>query len=101
MKAGSFILISEKNIDNLTADMNSIKIDDRGYAKWLKVSHMDGKEMSVQCPEKGAYAAYDKDGNCLNYSFVSKNYIMKLDGAAYVVFMGDKGTEFKLSFTQK
>lgn len=101
MKSGSFILISEKNIDNLTADINSINIDESGYAKWFKVSDMDEKEMSVQCPEKGAYAAFDKDGNCLNYSLVSKDYSMKLNGAAYVVFVGDKGSEFKLSFTQK
>jgi len=47
-------------------------------------------------PEGAAYAAYDGDGACVNYTTVSKEYSTVLPAGGRVVFIGKPGDVFHL-----
>lgn len=95
-KSNSSICISANYINNMGLEDKSVEIGSDGYAQWFKLDKSDNKQMSVEVPENGAFAVYDDNNQCINYSMISKNNKVDLVNGKYIVFMGDKGCIFNI-----
>ncbi|KOY16053.1 hypothetical protein, partial [Paenibacillus xylanivorans] len=56
-----------------------------------------GKTMTVKLPKNGAFAVYDEEGLCVNYTIVSGNNKVTLPKSGTIVFAGAPGSEFKIT----
>lgn len=91
--------ICEDAIPTLTMDTTSCLIGEVGYAKYYDISEaLYGKTLVVSLPEGGAYAVYDKDGTCINFTTISKNNKTVLPQEGKVVFVGETGDRFNFTF---
>ncbi|SFD24134.1 serine hydrolase domain-containing protein [Clostridium uliginosum] len=99
LKTGSNIAVSSDAVPALSKDLATVTIAQDGYAKWYTVSsEMADKTMKVELPINGAFAVYDANGSCVNYSYISGENSISLADGYHVVFMGDKGAVFNVSF---
>ncbi len=103
LKMRGMIGVEEKAVKNLSskAKFNVTISNTTGWAKWYKVSKANAnKKVTVTCPKAGMFAIYDKDGICLNNSYVTGKKTVKLPKDGYVVFAGDKGKTFTVKYTK-
>ncbi len=70
-----------------------------GYARWYRVGGAAGKTMAVQLPENAGFWVYDRDWNVTASSVVGRDTSARLPEGGMVVFAGDPGARFQLSFT--
>lgn len=70
-----------------------------GYARWYRVGGAAGKTMAVQLPENAGFWVYDRDWNVTASSVVGGDTSARLPEGGMVVFAGDPGARFQLSFT--
>ena len=71
-----------------------------GYARWYKIGGSTaGKTMAVQLPKDAGFWVYDKDWNVAASSVVGGDASAVLPEGGMVVFAGDPGARFQLSFT--
>ena len=96
VKIHDYLAISEDGIKSLSSKSKyKLTVGTEGYAKWYKIgAKTAGKTMKVSVPENGAFAVYDKDGNCKLYSYAADKTIIKLPKGGYVIFAGDAGEKF-------
>ena len=80
-----------------SASYSTIQPD--GYARWYTVGEKDaGKTMTVALPENAGFYAYDADGSVIASSLLWGDTSVKLPKGGLVVFTGDAGARFHLSF---
>ncbi|AJS58463.1 serine hydrolase domain-containing protein [Paenibacillus sp. IHBB 10380] len=73
-------------------------IPENGLAKWYAIpTEAAGKTMKVTMPEKGAFAVYNEQGACVNYTVVSKQHEVALPQNGMIVFAGESGAEFHIA----
>ena len=71
-----------------------------GYARWYQIGDSAaGKTMAVQLPKDAGFWVYDKGWNVVASSVVGADTSAKLPEGGRVVFAGDPGARFQLSFT--
>lgn len=71
-----------------------------GYARWYKIGeNTAGKTMAVQLPEDAGFWVYDKDWNVTASSVVGGDASAVLPEGGMVVFAGDPGAVFRLTFS--
>ncbi len=70
-----------------------------GYARWYKVGDAAGKTMAVQLPEDAGFWVYDKDWKVTASSVVWDDSSAELPEDGIVVFAGDPGAQFQLTFS--
>ncbi len=93
------VYIREDFIPPLSSVTNHCVIGQNGFAKYFSIDEqMQGKTMVVTVPEGASFAVYDKEGNCINFSIVSKNNTTILPEEGKIVFVGQSGDRFELSF---
>ncbi len=70
-----------------------------GYARWYKVGGEAGSTMSVTVPEDAGFYVYQADGTVAASSLLygDRSAVLPKDG--FIVFLGDPGDRFGLSFT--
>ena len=77
----------------------SCTIQPDGYARWYKVGdNADGKTMTVRMPENAGFWVYDAKGTITASSVLWDSDSVKLSKGGLVVFAGDPGAKFELSF---
>ncbi len=77
----------------------SCAIQPDGYARWYKIGDgAAGKTMTVQLPEDAGFWAYNSDGTIAASSVLWGSDTVKLEEGGLVVFAGEPGAEFQLSF---
>lgn len=77
----------------------SCTIQPDGYARWYKVEdNADGKTMTVRMPENAGFWVYDAKGTITASSVLWDSDSVKLSKGGLVVFAGDPGAKFELSF---
>ena len=69
-----------------------------GYARWYQVGQHTGKTMTVQVPEDGGFWVYDGNGQITASSVLWGDTTAVLPQDGFIVFAGDPGTRFHLSF---
>lgn len=69
-----------------------------GYARWYHVGGASGQTMTVQVPETGGFWVYDANGQVTASSVLWGDTSATLPQNGLVVFAGDAGTRFHLSF---
>lgn len=70
-----------------------------GYARWYTVGEKDaGKTMTVTLPENAGFYVYDAKGNVVASSLLWGDRSVKLPKGGLMVFTGDIGARFHLSF---
>ncbi|WP_252232665.1 serine hydrolase domain-containing protein [Clostridium sp. ZBS15] len=99
LKFGSSIAIASDAIPKLSNDLTKVTIGEDGYAKWYTVPpEMAGKNININSSKNSAFAVYDANGKCINYSYISGEDTVLLDNGYRIVFMGDKDEIFNIDF---
>lgn len=100
LKTGEDLFVKEDALKNLSSKSKfKLTIGSVGHAKWYKIgSKSANKKIKVTLPKKGSYAVYDKDGKCINHSYVSGKTTTKLPKGGYIVFAGDKNQKFTVKY---
>ena len=74
-------------------------IQPNGYARWYKVGdNAGGKTLTVQMPEDAGFWVYDAKGNIAASSVLWDDASAKLSKGGLIVFAGDPGARFELTF---
>ena len=74
-------------------------IQPNGYARWYKVGDKAaGKTLSVQVPKDAGFWAYDAAGNVVGSSLLWKDAPVELPEDGLIVFAGNPGAKFQLTF---
>lgn len=99
MKCESTLLISGDSVSEIYAEGNAVcTIPEDGYARWFRIHSSDaGKTLKIDLPGRGAFAVYDKNNNCVQYSLIDGKNTVNLPDGGMIVFAGDKGVQFKIS----
>ncbi len=93
--ANDLVLIRQDFIPELAAETGTCLIGQDGYARYFTLnSATAGKTMTVSVPEGAAYAVYDADNECVNFSSVSREYATKLPASGMLIFIGKPGDAF-------
>ncbi len=102
LKMSDSISISEKSIDYLPVEGDAVcTIGSDGYAAWYRIAPADeGRTISVKLPEHGSFALYE-DGKCREFSWVTGNSAAILPPSGMIVFIGDPGATFEISFGEQ
>ena len=73
-------------------------IQENGYARWYHVGSAAGKTMSVHTTGTGGFWVYDAQGQVVASSVLWDDTSVILPSGGLVVFAGDPGARFHLSF---
>ena len=73
-------------------------IQDDGYARWYQVGDAAGRTMTVQVPEDAGFWVYDAAGQVAASSVLWDDTSVELPEGGMIVFAGDPGARFHLSF---
>lgn len=98
LRASSFVLIGEDNIPYIyDGDYSVCTIQDNGYTRYYKIGEGSaGKTASVNIPEGAAFAVYDANGVCIDFTTISKNNICTLPEDGIIAFIGSVGNVFEI-----
>lgn len=98
VEAGSTLLLAKKSMKSLNSKpISTYTIKKDGYALWYTIDAKSaGKKMHVKLPKESAFAVYDKEGGCINFSYISGNDEVNLPENGLIVFIGKKGAKFKV-----
>lgn len=99
LEAAGGLYVSEDHVKPLYKGKKStVKLNSDGHAKWYTVPEASvDKTMTVDMPEKGAFAVYDEQGVCVNYTVVSGKNEVKLPKNGTIVFAGAAGSTFGIT----
>ena len=90
--------IREDFIPKLTSSITSSVIGEDGFARYFTIgSDVQGKSLTVNMPNGAAYAVYDDDGQCVNFTTVSKNRTTILPSKGMIVLIGKAGDAFDIN----
>ncbi|MDQ0089153.1 CubicO group peptidase (beta-lactamase class C family) [Paenibacillus anaericanus] len=96
--AGSLYVSEDKVIPLYQGKKSTVTVQTDGNARWYSVPQaIAGKKMIVSMPEQGAYAVYDGNGTCVNYTVISGNNEVVLPENGTIVFAGNAGSSFNIS----
>lgn len=99
LSANDLVYIREDFIPEMTADTVDCVIGTDGYAKYYSItSDVAGKTMTVKLPDGAAYAVYDENDICVNFTTVSHNYTTILPANGKVALIGKAGDVFEIGF---
>lgn len=73
-------------------------VQENGYARWYRVGGNAGKSMTIRVPEDAGFWVYDTDGQVTASSVLWGDTRAELPQDGFVVFAGDPGARFHLSF---
>lgn len=96
LKWGDSLLISEDSIKSSKELEGTIEMDQEDDTKWFGIeeSH-DGKIITIEVPQKGAYYLYDKNQNCISSSILKgSGDTITLPLKGYLLLAGEKGSKF-------
>ncbi|QWI17435.1 class A beta-lactamase-related serine hydrolase [Bacillus wiedmannii] len=99
MEMAGLLYVSGNNVKSLDAGQSSkVTLQANGHAKWFTIPQAAaGKRMTVTLPSKGAFAVYDENGVCVNFTIVSGNNKVKLPKNGTVVIAGAPNSEFAIT----
>ncbi|KAA0745304.1 class A beta-lactamase-related serine hydrolase [Bacillus sp. AY3-1] len=99
MEMAGLLYVSGNNVKPLDAGQSSkVTLQANGHAKWFTIPQAAaGKRMTVTLPSKGAFAVYDENGVCVNFTIVSGNNKVKLPKNGTVVIAGAPNSEFAIT----
>lgn len=96
LKANDLVYIREDFIPKMTADTAVCIIGMDTYAKYYSIdANIAGRTMVVKLPDGAAYAVYDKNDVCVNFTTVSHNNTTVLPANGKVSFIGKAGDVFE------
>ncbi|QIW19625.1 serine hydrolase domain-containing protein [Bacillus thuringiensis] len=99
MEMAGLLYVSGTNVKPLDAGQSSkVTLQANGHAKWFTIPQAAaGKKMTVTLPSKGAFAVYDDNGVCVNFTIVSGNNKVKLPKNGTIVIAGAPNSEFAIT----
>lgn len=98
LEMSGYLGISEEYVKAFSLKENAVvTIGKEGLAQWYTIpSALNEKKIKIETPLKSSFAVYDNDGDCVNYSLVSKDNTVVLPENGSIVFVGEIGTVFKI-----
>ena len=79
-------------------EVKGVTLEENGYARWYHVGSAAGKTMSVHTTGTGGFWVYDAQGQVVASSVLWDDTSVTLPSGGLVVFAGDPGARFHLSF---
>ncbi|MFD1990457.1 serine hydrolase domain-containing protein [Paenibacillus nicotianae] len=100
LTTSGYVYASEEFVKPIYSDKQSaITIQKDGYSQWFSIPKtLKGKVMKVEVPANSGFAVYDKNGVCMNHTVVSHKNEVILPENGRIVFAGEVGSQFKISF---
>lgn len=96
--AGSLYVSEDKVVPLYKGKQSKVTVQPDGYAKWYSIpKEVAGKKINVSMPAQGAYAVYDGNGICVNYTVISGSNEVVLPENGTIVFAGNAGASFNIS----
>ena len=90
---------TENSLKNISTKSGAYStIQSTGYARWYKVGTAAGKTMTVTFPEDAGFYVYNGDGTLAASSLLWGDASVKLPEDGLIVFAGDSGARFQISF---
>ncbi len=97
LKANDLVYIREDFLLEMTVDTVECIIGMDGYAKYYRIgANTAGMTMDVKLPDDAAYAVYDENNACVNFTTVSHNNTTILPANGRVAFIGKAGDVFEI-----
>ncbi|GCD08765.1 serine hydrolase domain-containing protein [Clostridium tagluense] len=102
LSAGGYIFVEEDAIETFsTKNKFECTINKDGYGSWYKISKESAdKEITVDIPEKAAFAVYDSKGVLVNDSLITGIKKVKLPKDGTIVFLGNAQAKFKIQYKE-
>ncbi len=99
LKARGYTFINSENIPTIFGGERSIcTIQQNGFVRYCKVGETSvGKTMKVKIPEGAAFAVYDENNICVNFTTVSGNDTTVLPANGMIAFIGNIGDVFEIT----
>ncbi|KKO55202.1 serine hydrolase domain-containing protein [Paenibacillus sp. DMB20] len=99
LEAAGILYISGDKVKPLhNGKKSTVTLQDNGHARWYTVPEgAAGKTMTVTMPAKGAFAVYNEQGVCVNYSIATGKNTVELPKNGTVVFAGESGSSFGIT----
>jgi CubicO group peptidase (beta-lactamase class C family) len=99
VNAYAMVYIREDFIPELTLQTSSAVIGEDGFTLYYTIgAEAQGKTMVVTLPKDAAYAVYDENGVCVNFTTVSKNNTTVLPEKGKIALIGKTGDVFAIEF---
>lgn len=96
--AGSLFVSEDVVVPLHKGKQSKVTVQADGYAKWYSVpKEIAGKKMTVLMPKEGAFAVYDGNGTCVNFTVISGSNEVVLPENGMIVFAGKAGESFKIT----
>ncbi|GAB6928090.1 serine hydrolase domain-containing protein [Paenibacillus sp. JCM 10914] len=96
LEAAGSLFVSEDSVTPLYAGKKSVvTLQPNGHAKWYTVPEAAaGKTMTVKMPFHGAFAVYNEQGICVNFTVASGENTVTLPENGTIVFAGASNSAF-------
>lgn len=99
LHANSRVFLGEGSIPDMER-VDSVVIPDSGYAQWFRVSSLADRNMTVRLPENSGFYVYDARGSITASSVMWGDTSAQLPEGGYLVFIGEPGMIFELTFSE-
>jgi hypothetical protein len=97
VNANDMVSVREDFIPELTGKTTTYAIGEDGFATYYAIGpEAQGKTLVVNIPENAAYAVYDENDACVNFTTVSKNNTTVLPAAGKIALIGKAGDAFTI-----
>ena len=97
VNANDMVSVREDSIPELTGKTTTYVIGEEGFAQYYAIGpDAQGKTLVVSLPENAAYAVYDENDACVNFTTVSKNNTTVLPAKGKIALIGKAGDTFTI-----
>jgi len=100
-QSNGMVFMEEAAVPSLSAGSSAVcTIQPDGYARWYHIGDdAAGKTMAVKLPENAGFWVYGDNGEVLASSVLWEDTSLTLPEGGLVVFAGDPGAKFQLTFS--
>lgn len=100
MKQNEYVFVDKESVPSLqTKGTLTVNISENGYAKYYIIpEECEGKNIQVTVPNHATFVVYNAQGMVIRNSYFDQKKKATLPKGGYLVFVGNVGAEFKLSF---
>ena len=99
LKVGGGLYISEDALTSISSKSFKVTIGKDGYAQWYKIgAKSEGKKLKLTLPKNASVTVYDEKFACTYYSLTEDKTSLTLPKGGFLVFAGEAGAKFSVSY---
>ena len=100
LKQNEYVFVDKESVPTLqTKGSLIVNIPENGYAQYYIIpEECEGKNIQVTVPNHASFVVYNAAGMLVRNSYLDQKTKVTLPKGGYLVFVGDVGAEFKMSY---